>query len=212
VFSDILDFRNRSLHFIGDSIKSAFGENCVFEYDNSIVIFFNLNAYDGDSEHIETSLFAFLQDNNLKAGVSNVFSGFENFKQYYLQACAALDLGPRLKPYTWMYRFEDVVEVFVLENCTALLPAHMLCAPGLLKLKAYDAEHHTELYHTLYIFLKNNLRSVNAAKELFIHRSTFLYRLERIREIIGMNIENNEDQWYLLLSFKLLEYADRQPS
>jgi DNA-binding PucR family transcriptional regulator len=79
----------------------------------------------------------------------------------------------------------------------------MICAPGLLKLQEYDREHNTELYRTLFVYLKNNLRVVHAARELFIHRSTFLYRLERIQKITGLSIEN-DDQWYLLLSFKLL--------
>ncbi|MDR1028503.1 MAG: helix-turn-helix domain-containing protein [Clostridiales Family XIII bacterium] len=207
VFADILDFRNRTLHFICDSIRSAFAEQCVFEYDNCIVGVFNLAFYDGDADRIETALLGFLQDNNLKAGVSNVFSGFENFKQYYQQASAALDVGPRRKPYTAMHRFRDVVEAFLLESCMTRLPAQMLCAPELLKLKAHDAKHRTDLYRTLYVFLKNNLRSVNTAKELFIHRSTFLYRLDRIREITGLCLDDNVDMWYLLFSFKLLEYA-----
>jgi len=74
-----------------------------------------------------------------------------------------------------------------------------------LKLREYDEEHHQDLYHTLYIYLKNNLRSVGAAKELYIHRSTFLYRIERIKEISGINPETEGSRWYLLFSFKLLE-------
>jgi sugar diacid utilization regulator len=38
-----------------------------------------------------------------------------------------------------------------------------------------------------------------------------MYRLDRIRDISSLNIENSDNQWYLLLSFKLLELEDAGP-
>ncbi|MDR0852143.1 MAG: helix-turn-helix domain-containing protein [Clostridiales Family XIII bacterium] len=210
IYADIPDFKNRTLHFMCDRIRTIFAESCVFEHENCIAVIFNLNQSDYTMENVERSLIGFLQDNNLKAGISNPFSGLNYFREYFLQAAAALELGPRIKPYKWLHRFRDVAELFLIERCTERLPAHMVCAPGLLKLKAYDREHKQDLYHSLYVYLKNNLHSVNAAKELFIHRSTFLYRLERIKEIAGISLDNDTDLWYLLLSFKLLEHEGAQ--
>ena len=141
--------------------------------------------------------------------MSNIFTGLDYFPEYYMQAGEALKLGPRIKQYQWLHIFSDVKELFILKSCTEKLPAPMICEPGLLRLRDYDEKHHQDLYRTLYVYLKNNRKSVAAAKELYIHRSTFLYRLERIKEIMGPAVENELNQWYLLLSYKLLEREER---
>ena len=212
VYADIPDFRNRTLHYMAGRLQEHMKKASVFEHDNAIVLFLKLEDFAGDMKKIETLLTGFLQDNNLKAGLSNPFSGFDHFREYDVQAAAALELGPRIKPYILIHKFRDVTERFIIESCTKKLPASMICAPGLLKLKEHDREHKTDLYHTLFVYLKNNLRAVNAAKELFIHRSTFLYRLDRIRKITGLELENDDDQWYLLFSFKLLGSPDQSES
>ncbi|MDR3305398.1 MAG: helix-turn-helix domain-containing protein [Clostridiales Family XIII bacterium] len=205
IHAELADYKNRTMRFMSDRLTAIYKDACIFEYENKIAAFFNLSRADADIRSIEKSLTGFLQDNNMKAGISNTFSEFEYLRQYYTQAGVAIKLGPRLKPYQWLHRFGDVKEQYILESCTEQLPALMICDPGLLKLRAYDEKHKQDLYHTLFVFLKNNMRSVGAAKELFIHRSTFLYRLERIKEITGLSFESDSNQWYLLLSYKLLE-------
>ncbi|MCL2110960.1 MAG: helix-turn-helix domain-containing protein [Clostridiales bacterium] len=209
IHAELADYRNRAMRFMSDRLATVFPEACIFEYENSIAAFCNLSLSNYDMASVEESLKSFLQDNNMQAGLSNEFSGFDYLRQYYMQAGEALRLGPRAKPYQWLYRFENVKEQFVLESCTGNLPARMICEPGLLRLRDYDERNNQELYRTLYVYLKNSRKSVAAAKELFIHRSTFLYRLDRIREIMGPGVDNEQGQWYLLLSYKLLEREER---
>jgi len=209
IHAELADYRNRTMRFMSDRLGAIFPEACIFEYENSIAAFFNLSLSNYDAASVEKSVKGFLQDNNMMAGLSNAFSGFEYLRQYYMQAGEALKLGPRLKPYQWLHRFSDVKEQFILESCTDKLPARMICEPGLLMLREYDRKHHQDLYHTLYIYLKNNRKPVAAAKELYIHRSTFLYRLDRIKEIMGNGVDHENNQWYLLLSYKLLEREGR---
>ena len=205
IHADLPDYKNRTLRFMSDRLTAIFPEACIFEYENSIAAFFNLSLSKYEISNVEASITGFLQDNNIKAGISNTFAEFGYFRQYYTQAGVALRLGPKIKPYQWLHRFTEVKELYILESCTEKLPARMICEPGILKLKEYDRKHNQDLYNTLYVYLKNNMRSVNAAKELFIHRSTFLYRLERIRDIMGTGFDAENNQWYLLLSYKLLE-------
>jgi len=209
IHAELADYRNRTMRFMSDRLSVIFPEACIFEYENSVAAFFNLSLSNYDMPSVEKSIKDFLLDNNMKAGLSNAFSGFEYLRQYYTQAGEALKLGPKLKPYQGMHRFFDVKEQYILESCAEKLPARMICEPGLMKLRDYDEKHNQDLYNTFYVYLKNNRKSVAAAKELFIHRSTFLYRLERIKEIMGPAADNEGDQWYLLLSYKLLDREER---
>ena len=47
--------------------------------------------------------------------------------------------------------------------------------------------------------------AVQSARELYIHRSTFLYRLERIRALLDSDLTDYDELLYLMISFYLLK-------
>lgn len=86
----------------------------------------------------------------------------------------------------------------------------MICHEGLLELKEQDEKNHTEYMQTLKVYLEQHLSATQAVRELFIHRSTFLYRLEKIKEILQSDLEDAEEIFYLELSFRLLEQEEEK--
>lgn len=50
-----------------------------------------------------------------------------------------------------------------------------------------------ELVHTVEVFFENNLNLIKASNSLIVHRNTLLYRLEKIKKMIGLDIRNFED-------------------
>ena len=46
------------------------------------------------------------------------------------------------------------------------------------------------------------------ARQLFIHRNTVLYRMERVLELYPLQLEDPEQQEYLLISFRLKRLKD----
>jgi hypothetical protein len=152
---------------------------------------------------------AFLEQQEMKAGFSDVFSGTAEIREYYKQAEFALSLGVRRNPGGRMFYFRDVKEFLLLDNCLRELSATMVCAHEVLALKNYDREHNTIYYETFYSYLRNNLSPVKTIRELNIHRSTLIYRLEKIQKIAGPDTLKCGRHWYFLLSYKLLEHAGR---
>ena len=84
----------------------------------------------------------------------------------------------------------------------------MICHQNLLKLKAVDEKNKSEYMKTLKTYLDVNLSATRAAEELFIHRSTFLYRLEKIKEILQSDLDDPDEIFYLNFSFRLLEQEE----
>ena len=111
-----------------------------------------------------------------------------NLRRQYVQAKTALDVGSRKKPYLWIHYFSQVAMTYILEQATKRLPGTMICHEGLLELKKHDEENQTQYMETLRVYLEQHLSATQAARELFIHRSTFLYRLDRIREILQSDL------------------------
>jgi DNA-binding PucR family transcriptional regulator len=58
-------------------------------------------------------------------------------------------------------------------------------------LLAYDQDHGTDLVQTLDAYLRRNGSLNHLAEELMIHRSTLIYRLRRIRELLEVDIDDS---------------------
>ena len=55
------------------------------------------------------------------------------------------------------------------------------------------------------MFLQNNGNVKSAAEELFIHRSSLLYRLEKIESLISVDLNHAEVRFNLMMALKLYD-------
>ena len=80
-------------------------------------------------------------------------------------------------------------------------------------LVAYDEQYGTELVATLQTFLDNDGSIAATYKRLFTHRHTIRYRLERIRELTGLDVNSTEGRERLGLGLKAMRVLGiRAPS
>lgn len=205
-----LNQQNLSTKAISRYIKKKLGDSVSFLYQDEIVVFFDLTRLGMNQEEVAGKLVYFIRDTYLKAGYSRVMTGHMNLRRQYVQAKTALDVGSRKKPYLWIHYFSQVAMTYILEQATKRLPGTMICHEGMLELKKHDEENQTQYMETLRVYLEQHLSATQAARELFIHRSTFLYRLDRIREILQSDLDDPEEIFYLELSFRLLEQEEEK--
>lgn len=67
-------------------------------------------------------------------------------------------------------------------------------------------ENHRELYETLYVYLKTGASFTRTADELFLHPKTVKYRIEKIRTLLKLNLENIHDLSILFSSMEILNF------
>ncbi len=79
------------------------------------------------------------------------------------------------------------------------------------KLKQYDEDHGGDLLRTLFFYLKSRGSLIDTANHLFIHRNSVKYRLERIRDIAGFDLNDPHEQLTLHLCL-IAYYLSEQPS
>ncbi len=203
---DKLDVQNYTIKALIAELKQLIRSSCVFEFQRDIVMYVNLGRENGDTEKILASIKEFVRDNNLKAGISNVYHGFMHiFQLLYIQAERAVDIGLRYTPFKWIHHFRDIADKYIMERCTDELPANMLCAPEILEMYDYDTQNNSEYYNTLKIFLENNMQPVITAKKLFIHRTTLLYRLDKMKAIFHVDLADPGRRFFYHLSMLLME-------
>src|SRR6185369_5391568 len=76
------------------------------------------------------------------------------------------------------------------------------CEETLAPLAEYDAKNGTSLVDTLDVFFRCDASLRSAADALYLHRNSLAYRLRRISEITGLNLDNLEDRFRLQLALK----------
>src|SRR6202012_10686 len=68
----------------------------------------------------------------------------------------------------------------------------------------YDEQYETELVATVEAYLDNDGNVAATAKQLFTHRHTVRYRLERVRELCGHDVSSTEGRGKLGLGLKAM--------
>lgn len=188
--------RNQLIQFLGECFVS--------EYHNAVVCICNLGSAEPPKWKNQQKLIAFLGEYIGHAGISNIYTNLLQTPQYIREAEIALQLGEEKDPTLWYYFFSNYSYDYILRHACSEFSAEELVPPALLLLKKRDSEKGSELLTTLetYIHLKCNGNAT--ADALFIHRTTFQYRMKKIEELTGLHIQDTLTFQKLLLGFEIL--------
>ena len=144
------------------------------------------------------------QESHCTFGMGRPFTGVRGLRQAQVEARAALEHASEAGA-SRVVSVDDVMLELVDACVGERMPPLSFCPQGLLDLVGYDNRHGSEFYPTLRCYVECNCSPTRCAKALFIQRSTLQYRLERIRQILGMDLDDPRDQLRLRLSFRLLD-------
>ena len=192
--------QDRIRDFFPDSISVAFMGDIVLLVSSDDEI---LHTKAGDKMTNRTFTL-----NGLIAGVSNTFENVTDMHRYYIQATKALEFGTHIFSSGKLFYYSDYTVFHALDLCTERLDLRDLCHPGVLKLRESSNPGDRELYQTLYLYLLY-MKDVNrVAAEMHVHKGTLYYRLKKLQTELGFDLENGEDVFRLMFSYKLEEYMD----
>ena len=191
--------------YILQHIETTFPGSNAFETDGYLVVLIDLGGENADEKVTLHTLRKLLKEMGLQAGVSCPFQNLLAVRLYFRQAVLALELGAAKDPNHCCHYFSDYKLSYMCMSSLGEFSAENLMAPGLARLVRHDAASQTNYVQTLRIYLKNNMNSSKAAQELYIHRSTFQERLQRIETILDLDLEDPGKRLYLMLMLRILE-------
>lgn len=142
----------------------------------------------------------YLKDMNFRAGISAPFSDIFKARSYYFQALSTLEIGSKQNPDTYIYRFESYVLSYLLNHAIGEYSPELLLTQGLQELRS--ASDSVDYWDTLKQFLDNECNASETARKMFLHRSTLLTRLEKIRQWV--DIDDADTKMYLRIMTRLL--------
>ena len=172
---------------------------CV-HYDGGLAAALHLIGA-AQAPEVMAALREFLTENGLSGGVSYLFEDVTALHEHYEQATTALSYGGAAPG---LYAFSDFAMRHMMD-CFPQNRLRILVHPALPVLREHDRATGSDLYETLRIYLENERSLVKTAKALFIHRNTLLYRLEKLHQLVELDLEDAELRLHLELSFRLME-------
>lgn len=125
-------------------------------------------------------------------GVGRIRSGLDGIRLSHQDARQALTIGRRLYGPGKVTLFENLGVYRLIYAAEQLPELETFQTEALGALTEYDRSHGAELIRTLEAFFTANCSPKEAASLLHVHRNTVLYRLDRIAEITGMDLNSSD--------------------
>lgn len=122
-------------------------------------------------------------------GVSYSFQGLQNLNPFYRQARICTNIK-KLTINQNLYYYETLMIHDLLHNELNYEQKQAAIHPALRILRLFDSNNSTNLYNTLYYYLKTNGNGIIAAQKLHIHKNTLYYRMNQIKQLTHLDLDD----------------------
>jgi hypothetical protein len=154
------------------------------------------------------SVAGFLGSGDVAIGVGGVCEEASQVPQSYDQAKRALAVRRHSRTPTGITTFADLGVYRILAGAENTPELDALIQEWLGLLLDYDQQHNTELVRTLSVYLECGGNYDTTAEALIIHRSTLRYRLQRIREVSGRDLNEVDARFNLQVATRAWKLLD----
>lgn len=144
-----------------------------------------------------------LEKMNYTAGLSNYFTDLSMIHIFFMQAEYVIHHFPGNKNADTLRYFENNVLSYMLSQCVSDMPIEALTDSSLKRVMEYDRKKHTEYLYTLEIYLKNETSITRTSEELFIHRSSLIKRINKLKKLLQKDLEDPKLRLYYRIWFSL---------
>lgn len=132
--------------------------------------------------------------------MGGICDNIERISASYMQAWETMDIGKKLLPPDFAVDVTEMeayhlVKRFMTSTSAANLYQHIYD-----KLLLYDREKGGELVQTLETYIESNYSRIHTAKKLHVHRNSLNYRLQKINELLGQDVDQIDGFHFLLAS------------
>lgn len=157
------------------------------------------------AEQVRRQVAARFEGDTVSVGVGRFYPQIRDLQKGYREAQQALAIGQKLFGGNRTVHFDE------LGIYRLLVPLHgspelvAFFDETLASLVEYDRQHEAQLVKTLETFFSCHGNLSKTAESLYLHRNTLIYRMDRIAEITGLDLDSPEDRLSLQVALKIKE-------
>ena len=189
-----------------EALRSEFPDATVFLYGEQIKFIVGVEDESTREQLILGRIAEVLEAHGLVAGVSQPGRNFRSLTARHRQAMKAIQMGTLLEGPGPLHFYDRYTVYHALEMCAGSIDLRELCHAAVLKLERYDRKNGTAYMGTLHAYLATGQNISEAAEALYIHRNTLAKRLEKMNDIITVDLKDRETVFHLLFSLRVIEY------
>ena len=126
-----------------------------------------------------------------RVGVGGTFRHFEEIGASYQQASAALRMSALFESKGEVHSYREFLLIKMLEDISKAKLSEYLSI--LLEGDARELLKDEEMVNTAEEFLENSLNASETSRNLYMHRNTLTYRLDKIERVMGLNLRKFSD-------------------
>jgi purine catabolism regulator len=217
---NVQEFKNPLLDIVKVTVKKIDPGSIITDKSERVVILINIpddyrrspnNLYSytkGIAVNIQREVTANLNEVNINLGIGRYYGDIQNISKGYKEALEALNLGKGILGPGKVVHFDDLGVYKVMLDVSDKRILKNFALKYLQPLIDYDEQYGSDLITTLEAYLKNDKKISRTADELFIHRNTVRYRIDRINDILGVDLEDGEMLFNIYFSLKALKVID----
>lgn len=184
-------------------------ENAVYTINQTEILFLSSVEGTGERFYDADALEQQLTGTAIAIGASSGFTDIHQARYRIEEARRAITAARRLD----IHRHVFLYSTFRLDDLLIHVEdPHVLYGcqfSPLMRLVEEDEREGTELALTLWYYLQDPSHPTDVADELFIHKNTLYYRLDKIRKIMGCDFKDAETIANIQLTFHILRLQNR---
>lgn len=191
--------------FVEDLLRESRIPLKVFVYGEELLLLYTVNDASVDYcdfitevlNEITQSIISFFSL-HFRFGVSNILPNFEQLKRGYKEATSAAKTLTTTN--ITFYKKKDLFELLQMIPIDDLQSYSSTVFKPFSKLPSEEAN---MLLKTLYSYLESHCQISETAKQLFVHRNTVIYRLDKCSQLLKKDLKNPDVTMQLRLALRI---------
>lgn len=186
--------------------------NIVSIHRGNLIILF-IRAKENETDHISQDTRECIQNiyaeihnlcDSIEIGVGNPCLNLLQMRKSYLNALEAIRISERIENESSVTFYEDIFIYHLLDSFQPRQKLTEFANHMLGKLVQYDQENKSELVLTLEKYFSHGGNVTLIAKKNYLHRNTLIYRIEKIKSILGTDLKHPEVLLELQIALKII--------
>ncbi|MBQ9979548.1 MAG: helix-turn-helix domain-containing protein [Oscillospiraceae bacterium] len=198
-------------HYLSRKLSDILPNERVFPFRNSVFVFMNESHF----EWVMDTLKPFAAEYGAVCGISRVFTNLPDIRQAYNQTAAALRLGQQISCNRTLarlgveyVRYDDTVffyDRYAGHHMLEQAAKERRLSPKIERLVSLDRQGNTDHLRVLHAFLQWERRPTQTAAFLHMHRNNVIYRIDRLKTLLDISLEDPAVRMELECSLLVLE-------
>lgn len=210
-----LRIKDRMIGIIGELSRDE-GRSCISIHRGSLIITFLRLTRTEDGQRIGEKnrrfiqrvyhrLHAITEQYVLNIGVGEPTARLINIRRSFTQAQEAIRVSGGLHSNDGVHFYEDLIIYQLLSSGVENEKSMELYTLSIRNLVEYDQQNETNMVETLDCYFACNCNVSETAKALYIHRNTLIYRIDKIKTILGRDLKDSEERLLLQLGLRIYQ-------